>query len=201
MLAGTTVGASCFRRRECSFSCVPAKFGFTLIELLVSVSIVSILIGLLLPAVQSAREAARMASCANNLHQLGLALGAYQSAHGTFPYLYDGLVTTDGTPKGKCLGIGAFSVHSSLLPQLEQGPLYNAINFSVPGSDDASYAGGSWPHPANETAARVTLGVFLCPSDPCGGSKEGWGRTNYGSSGTCVHFSVDSATVGPTELF
>lgn len=194
MLAITTARARCSGPHDRLRVAPRGPHGFTLIELLVSLSIISILIALLLPAVQSAREAARRAACSNNLRQMGLALNSYQSGRGTFPLLYEGLVTSDGTPKGTPLGFGAFSVHSSLLPYLEQPGLYDSINFSVPGPGDAGSFDVSRPHPANGTAARIALALFLCPSDPAGRSDEGWAGTNYRSNlGTVLPPSGASA--------
>src|SRR5271165_4075244 len=102
--------------------------GFTLIELLVVIAIIAVLISLLLPAVQSAREAARRLQCVNNLKQIGLALHNYISANDTLPpgalpaWVQENLVYINN---------GDFSVHARLLPFLEQSPLYNAANFNV----------------------------------------------------------------------
>src|SRR6202050_4381457 len=90
--------------------------GFTLIELLVVIAIIAVLIALLLPAVQSAREAARRAQCVNNLKQFGLALHNYHSTINSLPW-GDGPWWTE------------WSAHTLLLPYMEQGPIYNAINF------------------------------------------------------------------------
>ena len=104
--------------------------GFTLIELLVVISIIGVLIALLLPAVQAAREAARRAQCVNNLKQIGVALFNYESAIGAFPPGYiDYQNNPNNTPDldmGPGWGWAAMS-----LPFLEQQPLYNAINFSL----------------------------------------------------------------------
>ena len=135
--------------------------GFTLIEVLVAIGIVGILIGLLLPAVQATREAARKAQCQNNLHQIGLALHAYHEANGCFPPAVTQL-------NRKEYG-GYYSIHTRLLPYLDQGPSFNAINFET----------GTWPtdtfyvHPGlkrtilnrnNATAMNSSISVFLCPS-------------------------------------
>ena len=104
--------------------------GFTLIELLVVIAIIGVLVALLLPAVQAAREAARRAQCVNNLKQIGIALFNYESSIGTFPPGYiDYQNNSNNTPDldmGPGWGWAAMS-----LPFLEQQPLYNAINFSL----------------------------------------------------------------------
>jgi prepilin-type N-terminal cleavage/methylation domain-containing protein/prepilin-type processing-associated H-X9-DG protein len=125
--------------------------GFTLIELLVVITIIAVLIGLLLPAVQAAREAARRTQCTNNLRQIGLALHAYHDAVGSFPPAYLSAVANPGDnyPElGPGWGWGAM-----LLDRLEQAPLFQAINFTLPIVDAGSL-----------TARRVVLTTYLCPS-------------------------------------
>src|SRR5574338_477374 len=107
-----------------------ARRAFTLIELLVVIAIIGVLIALLLPAVQAAREAARRASCLNNLKQIGLAMHNYQDAVGAFPPGYLSLTVND-QPNGAELGPG-WSWGAFILPQMEQAAVYNAINFSLP---------------------------------------------------------------------
>jgi prepilin-type N-terminal cleavage/methylation domain-containing protein/prepilin-type processing-associated H-X9-DG protein len=127
--------------------------GFTLIELLVVIAIIAVLIALLLPAVQAAREAARRAQCVNNLKQIGLGLANYESANGTLPMssilLYRNVTDTDPIFKSY------WSVIGRITPFLEQGGLYNQINFDWKSSD-----------PPNMTAAGYRIGLLICPSDP-----------------------------------
>jgi prepilin-type processing-associated H-X9-DG protein/prepilin-type N-terminal cleavage/methylation domain-containing protein len=123
---------------------------FTLIELLVVISIIGLLIALLLPAVQAAREAARRAQCVNNLKQVGLAL---QNYHGSFLTLPPGYIS-NFDPSGNDTGPG-WGWAAMILPQVEQGPLFDAINFNVPIES-----------PSNQTTRLNLVAGFLCPSDP-----------------------------------
>src|SRR6516164_5790063 len=105
----------------------PRRYGFTLIELLVVIAIIAVLIGLLLPAVQNAREAARRIQCVNNLKQMGIALHTYHEANNTFPMGYVSWNNANMELTSPGWGWGAL-----LLSQLEQAPLYSATNFSLP---------------------------------------------------------------------
>ncbi len=126
----------------------PRRRGFTLIELLVVISIIGVLVALLLPAVQMAREAARRNQCVNNLKQIGLALHNYQLSHAVWP---PGYVTN--WFKKQEFGPG-WGWGTAILPQLEQGNLYSACNLDVNIED-----------PINLTARTVTIAVYLCPTD------------------------------------
>src|SRR3712207_2645414 len=103
---------------------VQTRRGFTLIELLVVIAIIGVLIALLLPAVQSAREAARRAQCTNNLKQLGLAMQGYIDANGALPP-----TSASGFPAGVLMN--DFSMKVRLLPFLEQTTIFNAFNQSI----------------------------------------------------------------------
>jgi prepilin-type N-terminal cleavage/methylation domain-containing protein/prepilin-type processing-associated H-X9-DG protein len=144
----------------------PVPRGFTLIELLVVIAIISVLIALLLPAVQGAREAARRAQCVNNLKQICLAIQNYESASGSYPPgalsfapdPYQMGVTEALTPAARSHTFFAF-----ILPYMEQQPMYNAINFqlqsySLPGTP---FDGG----PAQATAFAQKVASYTCPTD------------------------------------
>ena len=105
------------------------RSAFTLIELLVVIAIIAVLIALLLPAVQAAREAARRIQCTNNMKQIGLALMNYQDAFGSFPL--GGVEPPLGASWGQAMRSTRISWRALILPFLEQGNLYNAVNFSV----------------------------------------------------------------------
>ncbi len=136
--------------------------GFTLIELLVVIAIIGVLIALLLPAVQAAREAARRSQCANNLKQIGIAIHNYLTAHGVFP---------PGRINGHVAGMGnCWGAYAQLLPFMDQKPAHDALNFHLAPDID----------PANYTAAEIFIGMFLCPTDgPITRAQEHFGMHNY----------------------
>ncbi|MBI3464491.1 MAG: DUF1559 domain-containing protein [Planctomycetes bacterium] len=146
--------------------------GFTLIELLVVIAIIAVLIALLLPAVQMAREAARRTQCRNNLKQIGLALHNYHDTFRTFPpgrmQPYFGNSTPLMNPGAACW-MGSISVHTHIVPYLEQAGVYNAYNFGT--SRFRVPPLGPPNCPQNSTVVDQKLEVFLCPSearDPTG---------------------------------
>jgi len=170
-----------------------SRKGFTLIELLVVIAIIGVLIALLLPAVQAAREAARRSQCVNNLKQLGLAAHNYHSANGSFPLGSTMAYNADQPSTGQTTW-GVWSAHAMLLPYLEQNPIYQAMNFSLTCWPGYGYGGY-----ANATAFNTKVQVFLCPSD--GNDSTSWGEpminNYYGSQGT----TTDPWATNTTGLF
>jgi prepilin-type N-terminal cleavage/methylation domain-containing protein/prepilin-type processing-associated H-X9-DG protein len=123
--------------------------GFTLIELLVVIAIIAVLIGLLVPAVQQVRESASRMACANNLHQIGVALQSYHDRNDGFPPGYQTQVASDNSDLGPGWGWGAY-----LLDDIEQTPLKQSIRFDLQISD-----------PANAAARLTRVAVYQCPSE------------------------------------
>ena len=173
----------------------PARPGFTLIDLLVVIAIIGVLIALLLPAVQAAREAARRAQCVSNLKQIGLAMHHYHSIHNSFP------MGASSQPYDAAYDFNNYDCWSGLalmLPQLEQRAVYDAANFS--------FAPGAWEqygYYCNSTAFNAVISTFLCPSDGNANLQNdyinnyvlSYGTTNYntnnvnGSTGLFAYYS------------
>jgi prepilin-type N-terminal cleavage/methylation domain-containing protein/prepilin-type processing-associated H-X9-DG protein len=157
---------------------VPVTRGFTLIELLAVTGIIGVLVGLLMPAVQQAREAARRAACQNNLRQIGIAVQHYHEAWECLPPSF---VDSPDPEYG-----GYYAIHTSLLPAIEQIHLFNAINFET----------GTWPtdsfdyyptnilrsrNAVNSTVMESKVALWLCPSD--GGGVAATGNNYRGNAG------------------
>ena len=131
----------------------PPRHGFTLVELLVVIAIIGILVSLLLPAVQAAREAARRTACINNMKQIGLALHNYHSAFQTFP---PGASSREprGAPRANINSGGAFSFLVLILPYYEEGVVYEKVDLQL-GHETED----------NGWARSTLLSVLVCPTE------------------------------------
>jgi prepilin-type N-terminal cleavage/methylation domain-containing protein len=164
--------------------------GFTLIEVLSAIAIIAVLVSLLLPAVQGAREAARRAQCSNHLRQIGLALLSYHDQGGSFPMgagggLYD-------PPRQFHAGLN-LGVLVAILPHLDQSRLYDAFNLAWGCEEDTA----SPAYQVQRTAQTTQVATFLCPSDPNAGRPNHNGTTNtnsyHGSIGTTTNLAEGAA--------
>jgi prepilin-type N-terminal cleavage/methylation domain-containing protein/prepilin-type processing-associated H-X9-DG protein len=154
--------------------------GFTLVELLVATAIISLLLGLLLPAVQKVREAAARSKCQNNLKQLGLALHNYEGARGSLPPAFT------ANPQPPFTGYPAYffswSVLAQLNPYLEQTAIYNSMDLTQPMYVPPSYTIST----ANQFAVVQVVPLFLCPSDKGTPVSSAYGVTNMGPTNYAV---------------
>jgi len=153
---------------------------FTLVELLVVIAIIGVLVALLLPAVQAAREAARRMSCTNNLKQIGLALHMYHDVHKQLPAGWRGYDPSNGEPFW--FGLPGWAWSPGILPYLEQSNVEdNLVRYDLPITD-----------PVNATVRKLELGVFRCPSDI---GKDTFSLKGGGPSvGPGVSFPMEMAT-------
>jgi prepilin-type N-terminal cleavage/methylation domain-containing protein/prepilin-type processing-associated H-X9-DG protein len=142
-----------------------ARQAFTLVELLVVIAIIGVLVAMLLPAVQAARESARRTSCGNNMRQIAIALQNHHGARNVFP-----------KGRGNPFPL-VFSVHSYLLPYMEEERLQNLIDYSAPPLTFGSFSGA-----ANAMAAETVIPFFLCPSDQGHVPGQTFGPTNYAAN-------------------
>ncbi|HKD35591.1 MAG TPA: DUF1559 domain-containing protein [Pirellulales bacterium] len=183
--------------------------GFTLVELLVVITIIGILIGLLLPAVQNAREAGRRISCSNNVHQLGLALLGYHTAFGKFPpssvWRYGNNFNTMGIEAQAANGQFYENWVILILPQLENQNL--KTQFYTAGTQQIPQLGGNAVAPAIKAARATQISVMLCPSDSEANEKlfmgsgsgstaqlgDNWARGNYAANAALGFMSYNSS--------
>jgi len=159
---------------------VHKKTAFTLVELLVVIAIIGVLIALLLPAVQQAREAARRTQCNNNLKQLGLAMHNY---HDTFQSLPPGWI--DVGSSNNFMGWGTY-----LLPFVEQSALHEEMKAL------GAYEGAWFNITAMEDLAKTPVTAFICPSDPSDGLNDfvsGYGKSNYTGVGASHYLQGSGA--------
>jgi prepilin-type N-terminal cleavage/methylation domain-containing protein/prepilin-type processing-associated H-X9-DG protein len=175
----------------------PRRPAFTLIELLVVIAIIGVLVALLLPAVQRAREAARRSSCQNNLKQIGLALLSYQEVHRSFP------VAHICTHRPSCAYGTLFTWRPMILAELGYQELHASINF------DYSYSpygtGDVWAIPVNMTVAMTRPSLYVCPSEAFDFSHRRGAPRDYGTGNTGLivpppNYMASAGTVlGPGE--
>jgi len=167
----------------------PIRMGFTLVELLVVIAIIGILVGLLLPAVQAARDAARRMSCSNNMKQMGLAAHSFESAHKKFPPGLLGPQDANGArdhvwwSDPELFSTPSVGTNVFLLPFMEQTQIYNEFSsrrnldpsktvHGVPSAERGRFAFWSsnpdsvWAH------GQYRIGPFLCPSDDAYGNSQ-----------------------------
>lgn len=156
------------------------KNGFTLVELLVVISIIGVLVGLLLPAVQAAREAARRMQCSNNLRQIGLSFHNFESTHKRFPRSGEHIVMFNGREHK------TQDYYNSLvlgLPYLEQGNVYNTFDFDFRYNEGPNLVAAN-----NGLAASAVINTFLCPTNslrPENEDSQGFGCSDYAALPYC----------------
>lgn len=200
---------------------VQGSKGFTLVELLVVIAIIGILAGLLLPAIQQAREAARRMQCTSALRQLGLACFNYESTYKVLPsgrffpdYVRGTTVQASYTNYNAVPTTGAHtgfrSVHVAILPFMEQQNIYNLIDFSKATAVRMTTGNGATPVNANYKAYANAAGLFLCPSEANTRNKITQNNYRYnfggstpfgGASGSTANNNISATITTPTGTY
>jgi prepilin-type N-terminal cleavage/methylation domain-containing protein/prepilin-type processing-associated H-X9-DG protein len=170
---------------------IGARRGFTLIELLVVIAIIGVLIALLLPAVQAAREAARRAQCVNNLKQIGLATLNFESTYTYLPSDQVKLRVPDQNADAQsAIPDCAASYLTQLLPYLEQMNVYNQINLGLSAFNTANIPPSTGQHSGTNSAYMTVINAFICPSSPGPASinyyNANWGPYGNGGGDSCT---------------
>jgi prepilin-type N-terminal cleavage/methylation domain-containing protein len=186
------------------------RVGFTLVELLVVIAIIGILIGLLLPAINAAREAGRRTSCLNNLKQLGVALLAYHGEYGTFPV--GNIEPKGGYGSGSNIG-GSWAWAAWILPYVEAKNIYKLCNFTYKG-DCFDFTATVTATPVKNPQVQIP-DLFKCPDDHlrysiyhdtsagdygCANYFGIMGSTPVSNNGILIHGNLGSAAISLTKV-
>jgi type II secretory pathway pseudopilin PulG len=163
------------------------RAGLSVVELLVVISIVGLLVALVLPALQAARESSRRTNCTNNLRQLGAAMSQFEQVRGRLPSGGEG---TDFTVSPPATVFELQSTLTQIVAYMEESYATNGYK--------PEYAYNDYAWPANQLAARIVVPSFLCPSDPFRlADPDGYGQTDYMAT---VYTDIDPNTGVPNPL-